>query len=124
MVNIGDLIRLTQDLSLQRLRQAAVPAVAENPHTYLVGQIQSLSVLLQKIDDAQRLLIVSERMPHHLTERNLSGMAKRRMTQVMSESDRLGQILIETQCTGNGSRNTRNLQRVRHTGTVVIALRL
>ena len=57
-----------------------------------------------------------------LVERALAGMSKRRMTEVMGESQRLGQVLVETKRAGERSRHLRHLQRVGKPGAVVVAL--
>ncbi len=49
-------------------------------------------------------------------------MPKRRMTQVMGQRQRFGQILVKTKLTGQSARDLRNLKRVGQPGAVVIAL--
>ena len=50
-------------------------------------------------------------------------MPERRMPQIVAERNRFGQILIERQSTCNGAGNLGNLEGMRQTGTIMIALR-
>ena len=50
-------------------------------------------------------------------------MAERRVPEIMSERDRFGQILVESERPRDCPRNLRNLKRVRQPSTVVVALR-
>ena len=89
------------------------------------GQIQSHTVLLETFHHTHALLIVPE-ASHILRDPvqcSLPRVTKRRMTQIMSKCDRLRKILIELQRSGDGSCILRNLQRMRHTRPVVVALR-
>ena len=70
---------------------------------HLPCQVQAIAVLFQPIHHAQALHIVFEATRTELVQCTLPRMAERRMSQIMREADCLGQILVETQCPGNGA---------------------
>ena len=96
----------------------------QNSHPHLIGQVQARAILFQNINHAQRLLVMVEGRPHHLGQRNLSGVAEGRMSEIMSKSNGLGQILVQTQRADDHPGNPRHFERMGHTGTVMISLRL
>ena len=59
----------------------------------------------------------------NLIERRLSGVTERRVPEIMSECDRFGQILIESERPRDCPRNLRDLERMRQPSTVVVTLR-
>ena len=90
-----------------------------------IGQVEALAVALERVDHAQRLLVVLERGAEALgqaaVERLLADVAERRMTEIVAEPDRLDQILVEPQCASHGARDLRDLERVGQPGAVVVA---
>ena len=54
-------------------------------------------------------------------ERFLAGVAERRVPHVVTEADRLDEILVQAQCAGDDACDARRLQRVRHARAVVVA---
>ena len=64
------------------------------------------------------------RSPQRLVERVLAGVAERRMTHVVPEPDRLGQVLVQPERPGDDARDRRRLERVGHPRAVVVALRV
>ena len=54
-------------------------------------------------------------------ERALTGMAERRMAEVVGERQGLGEVFVETQRPGQRTRHLRDFERVRQAGSVVIA---
>ena len=81
-------------------------------------------MLLQLVDDAQRLQVVLEaaEIRHAFVERVLAGVAEGRVSEVVGEADGLGQHLVEAQRAGDGPRDLRDLERMRQPGAVEIAL--
>jgi hypothetical protein len=57
-------------------------------------------------------------------ERILTGVAKRRMAHVVAETDRLDEVFVEAKGPCDSSRDPGRLQRVSHTGSVVVARRI
>ena len=51
-------------------------------------------------------------------------MAERRVARVVAEADRLDEILVQAQRTGDAARDRRRLERVRHPRAVVVAGRI
>ena len=90
---------------------------------HLPGEVQATPVVLEHVDDAQALLVVPEPSRHERVEHALAGVAERRMTQVVAEGDRLGQLLVEPKHLRDRARDLRDLERVREARAVVIALR-
>ena len=60
--------------------------------------------------------------PHQPLQLSLAGMAKRRVTYVMDQTDSLHQIDIGTKAKGYPFPYLRNLQRMSQTGAVKVAL--
>src|SRR3954468_18625160 len=52
-----------------------------------------------------------------------AGVAKGGMTEIMTEGDGLGKVLIKAQRTGDGTRDLHHLQGVGKTGAEVVAVR-
>ena len=57
------------------------------------------------------------------TQCRLARVPEGGMSQIVPQRRRLGQILIEPQGTCHGTRDLRNLQRMRQPGTVMVACR-
>src|SRR4051794_10636889 len=76
--------------------------------------------------DAQRMLVVAETactaLAQQLVERVLARMPERRMTEVVTQPDRLDEILVEAQCPRNAPRDSGRLEGVRQPGAKVVAL--
>jgi hypothetical protein len=65
----------------------ACDAVANFPR-----QIEPHAVVLEDVDDAKALLVVIEPAWHELVDDALTGVAERRVPQVVPEGDRLSQL--------------------------------
>ena len=91
VVDVRDAVDDADDLALERLGLAR-PCVSEDPVDHLVRQVQALG-------DARRLLVVPESVvavvAQGSVERSLAGVPERRMAHVVSQADRLGQILVQ-----------------------------
>jgi len=130
VVNVSDDVRNPNHLTFKRQRHRLGVLAKDLPFPFgmfqntvsdLKGEIQSLPVLLQEIDDPQALIGMVESPRDNLIQGILPGMPKRRMTQVVSQGDGLCQILIETERFGDRSCNLRNLKGMRQSGPVMIA---
>jgi hypothetical protein len=90
-------------------------------------QIQALSVALERVNHAQRVLVVQERRPEAVAqtsiERVFADVAERRMAEIVAEPDRLNQVLVQRQRAGDCARDLCYLERVRQPGAVVVARR-
>jgi hypothetical protein len=84
-------------------------------------QIQPAAVVLQHIDDPQALFVVVEAARHQCVDDALSSVAERRVAEIVTERDRLGQLLVQTQDFRDRARYLRNLQGVGQTRAIVIA---
>ena len=100
------------DPPLQRLR-IGVSCVRENSVDDLSGQIEPTG-------DLRRLLVVPESRLEQRVQGRLPGMPERRMTEVVPEPDRLCEVLIQLQCSGDDASDPARLERVRHTRAVMI----
>jgi hypothetical protein len=61
-------------------------------------------------------------LPERLVQHLLPDMPERRMTEVMAQPDRLGQVLVQPQRARNGARDEAGLERVSEPRPVVVAL--
>jgi hypothetical protein len=79
--------------------------------------------LLEHLDDAQALGVVIKTavIPHQPVEGFLPGVPEGSVAEVMGQSDRLRQILIEGQGTRDGATDRGNLDGVGEPGPVVVA---
>src|SRR5918996_3336812 len=72
------------------------------------------------------MLVVAETAPpagaHARVEHLLARVPEGRVTEVMAEPDRLGQVLVQPERARHASRDPARLERVREPGAVVIAL--
>ncbi len=95
---------------------------------YFEGQIQTSECgisLFEIFDDAQGVKIVVEResvLAHSGVEGLLSGMAERRMADVVNEGESFGEIDVEIQGSGYRARDLRDFQRMRQAIAEVIAV--
>src|SRR6185503_10138568 len=131
VVDVGDEIGDAHDLPFDRRRaqrgrhadrraglalRVLGDAVAHFPR-----EVESLAVVLELVDDAQALLVVVETAGHQRPDHALAGVAERRVAEIVSERDGLGQLLVQAQDLGDGARDLRDLERVRQPGAVVVA---
>ena len=123
VVDVGNLVGQTHYLSLQGGGLLAL-GVADNAVAHLPGEVQALAPLFQPVHHPQGLLIVGKAAGHKGAEQPLSRVAKRGVSQVMAQSDSLGQVLVEPQGPGNGAGDAVDLQGVGHPGAVVVPLGL
>ena len=97
------------------------PGVREDPVADLERQIE-------RVGDAMRLLVVpepsAEPLVQRLVERVLTRVPERRVARVMAETDRLGQILVQTQRPRDDAGDRGRLERVRHARPEVVAGRI
>ncbi len=106
-------------------RRLPRPRVVEDPVPHLLGQVEPPAVPRQHLHHPQRVLVVPEAHPvlaQLLVEHLLSDVAEGRMPEVMTQPDRLGQVLVQTERPGDGPRDEAGLERVGEPGPVVIAL--
>ena len=89
--------------------------------THLPRQIEPLATALQHLDHAQALLIVCEGGVEAFSHGALTGVTERRMSEVVSESDRLGQVLIQAQSTRQRTRDLGNLKGMCQASAVMVA---
>ena len=95
--------------------------MVQNSVAHLVGQIESLAVFLKEIDHAQALCGVRKVRRMALLQNRLSRMSERRMSEIVSQRDRLTQIFIEKQRTRGCPCDLHDLQRVCQTCAVVVS---
>src|SRR5215813_13950907 len=90
----------------------------DDPLANLKRQIQSRKIqiaLFELLDDSQRLQVVIEcpsLSPHQFIELSLSGMSKRRVSDVVNQRQRLDQLAVQPERAGNGPRDLPHLQRM------------
>ena len=131
VIHVGREVGHAHDLPFQRLRalrrrhphrRAALAfGVMRDAVAHLPCEIQALPVVLEHIDDPQALLVMIEASGDQVVEHALAGVAERRVAQIVAQRDGLGELLVQLQHLGDGSRDLRHLQRVGEAGPVVIA---
>src|SRR5688500_1557662 len=84
-------------------------------------EVQTLSIILEYVDDTEALLIEIESAGRELVEHAFARMPERRVPEVVTKSDGLGELLVQLQHLGDSSRDLRNLERVCQTRAVMIA---
>ena len=124
VVDVREAVDEPDDPALERLRVVRA-GVLEDAVAHLPRQVEAAAVSLEPFDDAQRVLVVAKAtelaLAQQLVERLLAGVAERRVTDVVPDRDRLGEILVQTQCPGDAARDPCGLQRVREPGAEVVA---
>ncbi len=127
VVDVRDAVHQPDDPALERRRLGGAPGMAEDPVADRPGQVEALTVALERVDDAQRVLVVleakSEPLAQAAVERLLADVAERRVPEVVAKPDRLDQVLVEPQRAGNRARDLRDLERVGQPRAVVVAAR-
>ena len=93
MIYVRNLVRQAHNAALQS-RGVAAGSVIQNPIPNLLRQVQTLSILFQNLYHSHALLVVSKPIRTKLIQNLLSGMSKGRMAQIMTQGNRLWQILI------------------------------
>jgi hypothetical protein len=127
-------------ISVAELPLAVVAGVLKHSFPNLIGEIEPWTVIagLQEVDHAEALVVVFEAAQlepnlrahqtvqivlatHDVAEHLLARVTEGRMTQIMRESDRLNEVLVQTQGATNRSRQLGYFQGVGKPGPVVIA---
>ena len=86
--------------------------------------VDDLQRQVEAARDLRRLLVVAEAGLEQRVERRLARVAERRMTEVVAEPDRLGEILVQLQGSGDHPCDPARFERVRHARAVVVAGRV
>ena len=80
-------------------RRRAAPGVADDTVAHRHGQVQARPVAREHVHHPQRLLVVSETGAEALAqaavERLLADVTKRRVPEIVPESDRLDEVLVQ-----------------------------
>ena len=98
----------------------------EHTLTGFKAQIETVKrgvALFELVDHAQALQVVLKAavLGHAFVQRVLSGVAKRRVAQVVRQRHGFDQILVKTQGAGNGATQLRDFERVRQAGAEQVA---
>ena len=103
-----------------------------NPVPHFPGEIQSPNSRavgpdshFKQLNDAQALLMVAKTADrrHHITEGRFTGVAERRVAEVVRQPNRFGQIFIQLERARDGARHLCDLERVGETRAVMVAFR-
>ena len=122
VIDIGNSVRQLDDFTLKSGR-GIVTRMIYNCVAHFKRQVQSLSALFEFIYYAQALIVMRKARVKALHERALPCVSKRRVTEIVSESRSLRQILIERKPPRDSSRNLRHLKSVGQTRSVMVVLR-
>ncbi len=133
---VGQLVGHVGDLGLQVAAQVGVEVagvrdivlrlVLDHALAHLPGEVQPGEfrvALFQLGDDAQGLPVVVEAavIPHQPGQSHLAGVTEGGMSQVMRQADRLDQVLVAAEGTGDGPADLGDFQRVGQAGAEVVA---
>src|SRR5262245_37429694 len=131
MVDVCDEIGNPHDLTFERgrpllrietdRRSILALGVPPDPVANLPREIQTLTVVLEAIDHAQALLVMPEPAGHEGIEHALAGMTERRVSQIVPERDRLGELLVKAKHLRNRARDLRHLEAVCQSRAVMVA---
>jgi hypothetical protein len=102
------------------------PSVIEDPVQHLLGQIESPAIARQHLHHPQRVLVVPEPHPvllQLLVEHLLPDVPEGRVTEVVPQPDRLGQVLVQPKRPRHRPRDEARLERVGKPGPVVVPFR-
>ena len=101
------------------------PGVADDAVADRLGEVEPAPVALERVDDAQRVLVVAKAGAEALAQAAVQGVladvAERRVAEVVAEPDGLAQVLVERQRAGHGPRDLGHLERVGQPRAVVVA---
>ena len=101
---------------------SAVELVVEDAVAHLVGEVEPFAVVFEQFDHAQTLFVVAESALDQSVEHALAGVPERGMPEVVTERDRLGQILVEAERPCDRARDLRDFERMGEARAVVVAL--
>ena len=91
------------------------------------GEVEPAAVALERLDDAQRVLVVTEAvgatLAQQLVERLLARVAEGRVAEIVAEPDRLDEILVQPERPADAACDAGRLERVREPCTEMVALR-
>ena len=121
VVDVGDPVHQPHDPPLHGLGRLR-PGVAEDALAHLLGEVE----VLDPLHHPQRVLVVPERpapaLAHARVEHLLADVAERRVAEVVTEPDRLGEVLVQPERPRDVARDAAGLERVGEAGAVVVAL--
>ena len=122
MVYVGDAVGQPDAYRLKGVVGCAV-RVVQYAHSRLITEVKSPAVTLDAVHNSKALLVVVKAAGAKLAQRTLAGVSEGRVTEVVTEGYRLRQILVELQRPCKRSGKSADLQRVRQSRAVVVALR-
>ena len=85
-------------------------------------RLRPCAVVLEVLDDAQRLLVVAERPAEEGRERLFAEVTEGRVSEVVAEGDGLGEVLVEPQRARARAGDLRDVERMGEPHPVVVAL--
>ena len=86
VIDVGDAVGEPDDLGLEGGGLGHGPRVVHDAVAHLPGEVEARAVVLEVLDDAQALLVVTERPPEERRERLLAQMTERRVPQVVARA--------------------------------------
>ena len=110
------------------LRRVVGSRMLHDALAHLERQVQPTKTrvaVLEVVHDAQRMQVVVERIAvaaHLAVEHFLAGVAERRVTEVVAQSQRLDQVFVQFERPGHGARNLRDLDGMRQAVTKMVGI--
>ena len=119
VVDVCDLIGKPHHVAL--FCNGYLVGVAGDAVLHFICKVETHTVFLDIIHDPNTLKIVLEAAGAYLVEHRLPCMAERRMTQVVTQCNSLGKVLVKAQGTGNCTCYLSHLKRMGKACSVMIA---
>jgi hypothetical protein len=127
MIDIGDAVGDPYNLAFERLRHSrrgvrdprAELGVTKNAVADWKRQIQTAPIPFQMIDDTKTLLVVAE-TGEGFGQGRLTGVAERRVTQIVAETDCLDEVLVEEERPADSASDLGHLEGMGEASPVVV----
>src|SRR5215210_2692125 len=128
VVDIGDAVGDPHHFAFERIRLScrgvgdtrAELRVTKNAVPDRKRQVETAPIPFQMINHAKTLLVVPEAR-EGFGQRGLTGMPERRVTEIVAETDRLNEVLVEEERPANSTSYLGDLEGVGEAGSIVVA---
>lgn len=120
VIDIGEAVGIDEQPTFERGGLVEI-AVVGDPVAHFIGKIESLAVVFQDVDHAQRVQRMDKASLYKFVQDAFARVTERRMPQIVSHRHRLGQIFVEAQGARHRARYLSHFERVRETGAVMVA---
>lgn len=120
VVYVGKPVCVFYYLALQR-RGLAAEFVIDDAVPDFKRQVETFAVVFEKFDNSQALFVVRKAAIYQLVEHAFSRMPERRMSEIVPESDRLYEVLVEIEGARNRPAYLRDFEGMGESSAVMIS---